>query len=382
MPMAIMALVRLGLRMAITAITIKSHGISGQRRPPACARRRQGAQTARRLPISHLVFSTSADGAGMTYLLLAAGLVLLLLGGELLVRGAVAVAERFAVSPLLIGLTLVGFGTSTPELVASINAALAGAPGIAIGNVVGSNIANILLILGSGARLRPLATQPEAFRRDGPVLLGASALLVAICLLGEIGRPIGTVLLALLLAYTLWTWRTERVVADAAATMHAAEAEVVGRRPRSLPLALATALAGIAGVVWGADLLVRAAIELAQSLGVSDAVIGLSIVAVGTSLPELATTVVATLRRQSDVAFGNIVGSNIFNVLGILGVTALVQPLAVPASIARFDVWVMLAVAVVGIAFAITGWRLSRLEGGLLLGAYALYVGVIFAWPA
>jgi cation:H+ antiporter len=214
------------------------------------------------------------------------------------------------------------------------------------------------------------------------VLLGASVLLVAICLLGEIGRVIATLLLALLLAYTLWTYLTERRAAGPAAAMHAAEAEVVGRRPRSLAVGLATALAGIAGVVWGADLLVRAAIELAQDLGVSDAVIGLSIVAVGTSLPELATTVVATLRRQSDVAFGNIVGSNIFNILGILGVTALVQPLAVPAEIARFDVWVMLAVAIVGIAFAITGWRLSRLEGGVLLSAYVAYLGVIFAWPA
>jgi cation:H+ antiporter len=312
----------------------------------------------------------------MVYLSLAAGLVLLFAGGELLVRGAVGVARRLGVSELMIGLTLVGFGTSTPELVASLDAALLGAPAIALGNVVGSNIANVLLILGLGALLTPMRTQREAFLRDGPVLIGVSALLAAACLLGTIGRPLGALLLMLLLAYTWYVYRTERT-ASAAGAVHVAEAEAIGRTQRALGIALATALGGLLGVLLGASLLVEAAITLARLWGVSEAVIGLTIVAVGTSLPELATTIVAAWRRQADVAFGNVVGSNIFNVLGILGVTALVQPLPVPPEIARFDVWVMLGVTLFLVGFAVTGWRVSRVEGAAFLLAYAAYVLVV-----
>ncbi len=313
----------------------------------------------------------------MTYLELAIGLVLLLGGGELLVRGAIGVARRLGVSPLLIGLTLVGFGTSTPELVASINAALAGAPGLALGNVVGSNIANILLILGFGAAISPMRTTRDAFVRDGPVLLAASVLLVAVCFLETIGRLVGVCFLGLLLAYTVYTYRTEQTAPDASAAVYEAEAEVLGPVPPSLPLGLLLAIGGMACVLIGASLLVGAAIEIARLWGISEAVIGLTIVSVGTSLPELATTAVAAYRRQSDVAFGNIIGSNIFNTLGILGTTALVQPLAVDPAIARFDVWVMLGVAVLGVGFALTGWRVSRREGLTLLAAYATYLAVL-----
>jgi cation:H+ antiporter len=310
----------------------------------------------------------------MIYLQLVASLGLLLVGGELLVRGAVAIARRLGTSELMIGLTLVGFGTSTPELVTSLDAALVGAPGIAVGNVVGSNIANILLILGVGALIMPMHTTREAFRRDGPVLLGASVLLVGACVLEVIPRAVGALFLGLLLAYTCYTYWTERAATNASAAMHAAEADALGRVPVGLGTALASALGGLAGVLIGASLLVEAAIGIAQTWGVSDAVIGLTIVAVGTSLPELATTVVAALRRQADVAFGNIVGSNIFNILGIVGTTALITPLAVPPSIAGLDVWVMLAAAIVGSGFAMSGWRVNRLEGGLLLLAYLAYL--------
>jgi cation:H+ antiporter len=313
----------------------------------------------------------------MIYLSLAAGLALLLFGGEFLVRGAVNVARRLGVSELMIGLTLVGFGTSTPELVASLDAALVGAPGIAIGNVVGSNIANVLLILGLGALLTPMRTTRKAFLRDGPVLLGASALVAATCLLGAIGRPLGVLFLVLLLAYTWYIYRTERTASDAGAAMHAAEAEAIGRTPGALGTALAIALAGLLGVLWGASLLVEAAVILARLWGVSEAVIGLTVVAVGTSLPELATTIVAAWRRQPDVAFGNVIGSNIFNLLGILGLTAAVQPLPVPPEIGRFDAWVMLGVALFLVAFAVTGWRVSRAEGAALLLAYAAYLLVV-----
>ena len=305
---------------------------------------------------------------------LAAGFVLLVLGGESLVRGSVAVARRIGVSPLLIGLTLVGFGTSMPELVTSLNAALIGSPGIAVGNVVGSNIANILLILGIAAVLRPIQAQPAAFYRDGAMLVLASLACAALSLVGVIGGVSGTVLVTLLIAYVAFTYHKERVHPDAAAAMHASEAESVAPLARSLALSLLITLAGIALTILGAQILVDSAIALARSLDISETIIGLTIVAVGTSLPELVTSVVAAWRNQSDVALGNIVGSNIFNVLGILGVTALVQPIAVPAEILDRDLWVMLAATALMIVFTITGWRLSRIEGAIFLGLYAAYV--------
>jgi cation:H+ antiporter len=313
----------------------------------------------------------------MTYLILAAGLVLLLAGGEALVRGSVAAASRLGVSKLVIGLTLVGFGTSTPELAASLDAALSGAPGVAIGNVVGSNIANILLILGLSAVLLPVATRPAAFRRDGAALALASLLLLGVCWLGVLSRPAGLVLLAILAAYTLHTYRSERrAAASPSARMHAAEAEEVAAPALSMPAALALTAGGIVAIVLGADLLVGAALTLARAAGISETVIGLTLVAVGTSLPELATSVTAAIRRHGDVAFGNVVGSNIFNILGIAGTTALVSPIPIPAQILAFDIWAMLAATAALIAFAVTGWRVTRTEGAVLLAAYAAYLAV------
>jgi cation:H+ antiporter len=305
------------------------------------------------------------------------GLLLLFVGGEFLVRGAVSAARRLGVSPLVIGLTLVGFGTSMPELVASLDAALAGAPAIAIGNVVGSNVANILLILGLGALIRPIRTTREAFVRDGPVMLATTVLLALVCLTGTVSRLAGGALVLLLAAYLLGTLWLERRRRDAGAALHSAEADAVPAVVDGVGRSLTVGGLGLAGVLLGADLLVGAAIEISRSFAVSEAVIGLTVVAVGTSLPELATTIVATLRRQADVAFGNVVGSNIFNILGILGATALVTPIPVPERIAGLDVWVMLGVTVVAALFALTGWRLSRAEGGLLLGGYAAYVATM-----
>jgi cation:H+ antiporter len=312
----------------------------------------------------------------LTWIQLTIGLVLLLGGGEALVRGSVGVAMRLGLSPLVIGLTLVGFGTSAPELVACIQAALAGAPGIAIGNIVGSNIANILLILGIAAVITPIITTKQAFQRDGPVLIAASLALLAAILSGFVGRWTGLAFLALLAGYLGYTYVTERSAPDAAADVYAAEAVEVAPRSASLTTSLLMALGGIAAVVFGADLLVNAAIIFARDFGVSEAVIGLTLVAVGTSLPELATAVVAAYRRHGDVAFGNIVGSNIFNALGIGGATALVAPIEVPAEIIRLDVWVMMATAVLLVVFAVTGWRVSRREGAVCLVAYAGYLTV------
>ena len=313
----------------------------------------------------------------MDVLHISVGLVLLMSGGELLVRGSVALARRFGVSPLLIGLTLVGFGTSTPELITSLQAALVGSPGIAVGNVIGSNIANILLILGLAAAISPLACRPAAFYRDGTVLAGSAIACAAAALGGTLGRAPGAVFLALLAAYVVFTYLRERRAPDASAAMHMGEADLAEPAPKAFWLALTFAVGGIALTIFGARFLVTGAIGLAAAAGISEAVIGLTVVAVGTSLPELVTSVMAVLRRQGDIAVGNIVGSNIYNVLGILGLTALVQPLSVPPQILSLDLWVMLAVTGLLIAFVVTGWRLSRAEGGLLLAGYLSYLGVL-----
>lgn len=313
---------------------------------------------------------------------LLAGMALLLAGGEALVRGAVGLARRLGVSPLLIGLTLVGFGTSTPELVTSVLAALAGSPGIALGNVVGSNIANILLILGLAAAMWPIACAPAAFRRDGTVVAAVAVLCAGVAVTGMFGRPAGLAFVALLAWYLLHTWRRERAAPDAAGELYAHEAGLAEPGPGHAWSAAVTALGGIAAVLGGAHLLVGAAIALAAAAGIPEAVVGVTIVAVGTSLPELATSVIAALRRQPELAVGNVLGSNIFNVLGILGVTALVRPLPVPGEILRLDLWVMLAATALLIVFALTGRRISRPEGAIFLALYLGYLAVLYVRAA
>ncbi|MCW5717618.1 MAG: calcium/sodium antiporter [Bauldia sp.] len=294
------------------------------------------------------------------------GLVLLAAGGEFLVRGSVRLAERLGLSPLIIGIVLVGFGTSAPELVTSVTAALDGSPGIAIGNVVGSNITNLLLVLGAAAIFGPLAIDPRSFRRDGIAMAAATILLVVLVATADtIGRLAGATGLILLVAYLVFAARSER-----------SHQGIQAEAPSGPPIAvlLIVPVAGLAAVLFGADLLVDGAGTIARALGVSEAVIGLSIVAIGTSLPELATATAAIIRRQPELAIGNVIGSCIFNVLGILGITALIQPLAVPAEIAAYDIWVLLAATIVACLLAITGWRVTRWEGVLLLSAFALYL--------
>lgn len=312
-----------------------------------------------------------------TVLQIAAGLALLALGGEGVVRGAVAIARRLGLSELLIGLTLVGFGTSTPELMTSIDAALAGSPGIALGNVIGSNIGNILLILALVVLIRPLSVNPAAVRRDGALVIVASLALAALALVfGELNRWIGGFFLLALLCYVAFVWWIERV-GGAAADMHIEGGHSHDPPPQKLWQAALFALGGLGLLVWGADLLVGGAITMARLAGVSETVIGLTIVAIGTSLPELVATLAAALKGRADVAFGNIVGSNLYNILGILGVTALIQPIAIPADIGAVDWAVLVASACLLLAFAVTGRRLTRLEGATLLVGYTLYVGYL-----
>lgn len=324
--------------------------------------------------------------------LLIGGLALLVIGGELLVRGAVDVAKRLGMSPLLIGLTLVGFGTSAPELVTSVQAALAGSPGIAVGNIVGSNIANILLILGLSALITPVAVQSNALRRDGVFVVGTGLMFALVSYAFMLDRIAGVLFLGLLATYLTYAYRQERThVADAdghTSAFEKAEAydtlhngpilqaqhvnKGVGRTGFLVPLALA--IGGLLVVVAGGKLLVDGAIGIARSYGMSEAVIGLTIVAVGTSMPEFVTSVVAALRRHGDVALGNIMGSNIYNTLGIGGVTGVISPTAVPAQIIAFDNQVMIAASFALFVFAWSGYRVSRMEGAVLLSAYIIYV--------
>jgi cation:H+ antiporter len=309
----------------------------------------------------------------LDYLQLILGFALLVAGGEALVRGAVAVASKFGVSPLLIGLTLVGFGTSTPELVTSLQAAWSGFPGIAVGNVVGSNLANILLILGVAAVIAPMSIDPVAFRRDGTALLVATGMAVALILFGTLERWMGGLLVVVLAAYIWVAYRTDVVSPELD------DVDFDGPLTSSIWTAIALAVGGIAVTVLGARLTVDAAVTLALLWGMSETVIGLTVVAIGTSLPELVTSVMAALRRESGLAFGNVVGSNIYNILGIMGVTALVHPIPIPQQIAQFDVWVMVA-ATLALSVVVVAWRqIGRVTGVVFLGAYAAYTAWLVA---
>jgi cation:H+ antiporter len=310
----------------------------------------------------------------MVALLLAFGLAALLVGGDLLVRGAVGIAQRFGLPPLVIGLTLVGFGTSTPELLTSLQGALAGAPGIALGNVVGSNIANILLILGVAALIAPVAVDRAAFRRDGTAMALATLAVAALCASGAVGRVAGAALVAALAVY-LWT--TLRQAPAEAAVVYEAEARSAPAPPGRPWRAALFFAGGLALVILGARWLVAGAVSLAEAAGLSETVIGLTIVAIGTSLPELVTSATAARRGESGVAFGNVVGSNIFNLLGILGLTALAVPLPVPPEIVARDLWALLGATALMAALAVTGWRVSRREGAALLVLYAAYLALL-----
>lgn len=269
------------------------------------------------------------------WLPLIGGLALLIAGGELLVGGAVQVATALGVSPLVIGLTLVGFGTSTPELVTSVQAALSDAPGIAYGNIVGSNIANILLIAGIAALLCPIAVTSDALKRDGLVMLAVAAGFAAAVAVMPMGRAIGSMFVLALAVYIILAFRQERAAAPDHGALHGKSRALQDADPALAPpappqasvyVSAMIALGGLVLVVIGGKFLVDGAVSLARGFGISETVIGLTIVAVGTSMPELVTSVVAGLKRQGDVAFGNIVGSNIYNILGIGGFTALIAP--------------------------------------------------------
>lgn len=313
----------------------------------------------------------------MTYLTLIAGLILLLGGAEVMVRGAVTLARKLGISPMVIGLTVVALGTSAPELIVAIEAALEGAAGMAVGNVVGSNIANILLILGVSGLIYPIASDPRAVKRDGS-LLGIMTLLFAlICWQGVVGFWSGAVLMALFVLFLGYSyWRETHAEDPEAAELHAKEAEEVEPLKGGVPIALAATIGGIAILILGSDFLVTSGVTLARDWGVSEEVIGLTMIALGTSLPELAASAVAAYRRHTDVALGNVVGSNLFNMLAVMGAAAMVSPLPVAKQILQFDLWVMLSATLLLVVFALTREMLSRLEAGLLFILYFVYIGL------
>jgi cation:H+ antiporter len=301
------------------------------------------------------------------------GFVLLLFGAEFLVRGAVALARRFDVSPMIIGMTIVAYGTTAPELVVSVEAALSGAPGISVGNVVGSNIANILLILGTASLVHPIRCAPRLIYRDSSVMLGAAFLFVGLALTGTISQTQGILMIAAIVSYSLYTYWAERRRSKAD-DIFEREAEEFAEGPQSVWLALLAVIGGIVSVVVGARILISGAVVAARFFGVGEEVIGLTLVAIGTSLPELATAVVAAWRRHADVAIGNVIGANIYNVLAIMGVVSIISPLEIPAQIVRFDIWFMLAVTLALLVAVVVFKGVTRAIGIVFLGTYAVYV--------
>ena len=301
----------------------------------------------------------------MDYVFLVAGLIGLFLGGEALVRGSVGIARRLAVPPLLIGLTVVGFGTSTPELLVSVDAALRGVPDIAVGNIIGSNIANILLIVGVSALVWPIRISGATLRRDTGVMMAATLVLIPVFAIGAVSRLSGLVLFAGLVMYLAWAYLRPGP---------AQAQNEVDAPPASSLVSLLWVIAGLVALMVGARLLVDGAVSIARGYGISEAFIGLTIVAVGTSLPELATSLIAAFRRQSEIAIGNIIGSNIFNLLGILGVTAMVTPIPVAPRFLSFDLPILIVVSLILTGLLLLRPTIGRGVGAVMLAGYAAYI--------
>ena len=312
--------------------------------------------------------------------LVVAGFALLVVGAESLVRGASKLAAAFGISPLVIGLTVVAFGTSAPEMAVSTISGLSGQANIAIGNVVGSNIFNILLILGVSALVAPLVVSQRLVKLDVPLMILASVTVYLFSLNGVISRPEGLFLFAGIIAYTVFLIRQSRRENQAGQAEYAQE--YGAKEPRFVKALLKDVvliLAGLGLLVLGSKWLVDGAVSIAQKLGVSDLIVGLTIVAAGTSLPELATSVVASLRGERDIAVGNVIGSCLFNLLAVLGVAGIVSPngIAVSPAALHFDLPVMVAVAVVCLPIFFTGSRISRREGALLFAGYIAYTAYL-----
>ncbi len=315
----------------------------------------------------------------MTVLMFFLGLAALVLGAESLVRGAGRLATTLGVSPLVVGLTVVAFGTSAPEVAVSVNAALSGSTDIAVGNVVGSNIFNILFILGISALITPLVVHAQIIRQEIPILIGSCLLLFVLSADDRITVAESTLLLLTLAAYTVFLIVQSRKESQAIQDEYAAENKKTTSWDAPIYIQIGLIAIGLVLLVQGSEWLVDAAVIFARHMGVSDIVIGLTIVAAGTSMPEVATSVMAAFKGERDIAVGNVVGSNTFNILGGLGITGLIAPagIVVPPSVMNFDLWVMLAVCFACIPVFITGREIARWEGSVFLGYYIAYVAYL-----
>lgn len=303
-------------------------------------------------------------------LYLAGGLIMLFIGAEGLIRGSSNLAIKIGITPLVVGLTVVAFGTSAPELVVSLKAAMLGNSSISLGNIIGSNIANIALILGVAALIRPLNVHANVIRRDIPIMVGISVLLLLLLIDGELGFVDGIIFVFGLAAYltaNVWMALKEKNPEVNLEFKEGLKSKI------GVPISTVLMIVGLGLLILGANLFVQSAVAIAKIFNVSDAIIGLSIVAIGTSLPELITSIVASLKKEADIAIGNVVGSNVFNILGILGITALIIPIS-SAGISYVDLGVMLFCAVILLPLSKTGFSISRLEGGFLLFSYTIYM--------
>ncbi len=311
-----------------------------------------------------------------TVVLFVAGLGLLVLGAEWLVKGASRLAAALGISPLVIGLTVVAYGTSAPEMAVSVKSAWAGQPDLALGNVVGSNIFNVLFILGASAIITPLVVSSQLIRLDVPIMIGVSALTLLLAADGSVGRLDAALLFAGAVAYTVFQVLQSRKESAAIREEYGKE---YGPKPASTAVNVALVAAGLVLLVLGSRWLVNGAVAFAQALGVSELVIGLTIVAAGTSLPEVATSILATIRGERDIAVGNVVGSNIFNVVAVLGLSGLVAPAGLPVSgaLVTFDIPVMIAVAVACLPIFASGATIARWEGALFLLFYVAYTAYL-----
>lgn len=316
----------------------------------------------------------------MTILMLIVGFILLVVGADLLVRGGSKFAISFGISPLVVGLTIVAFGTSAPEMAVSVGAVLQNNTNIAVGNVVGSNIFNVLFILGVSALITPLIVNTQIIRQEVPIMIGASLLLLAMSMDGKLGMVDGAVLFSLLIAYTVFLIYQSRQESALAEAEYSEEFSSKSSWDDSKIVQILLMLVGLALLVFGSKILVNSAVEIAKQLGVSDLVIGLTIIAAGTSLPEVATSVIAAIKGERDIAVGNVIGSNTFNILCCLGLSGIVSGntgLTISDSVINFDLWIMIAVAIACLPIFAAGQQISRFNGALFLFYYVVYTTYI-----
>ena len=299
-------------------------------------------------------------------LLLIVGLAVLIYGGDLLVNGSVKIAKHFSISPLIIGMTIVAFGTSAPELIVSIKASLAGSSEIAIGNVIGSNIANLALVLGLTALIFPLAIENQSLRVDWPVMMFASGLFYLFMLDGEIARWEGIVLFSLLIGFVIWLLNIKKE--------SSVEDDTNNTKKTSITKPILLVIAGLIGLYFGSEWLLNGAVNIAKQAGISEHIIGVTIIAFGTSVPELATSAIAAFKKQADISIGNLIGSNIFNIMAVIGLTGIITPIPVSKMVLDFDIFWVIGIAFILFPLMRFGRVITRTKGIFLLAIYLAYI--------